>query len=274
MQFAPLGLARLALAALTISTPIAAQVAPTPIQDNSFLVEEAYNQGPGIVQHIGTFERPERGGTWAFGFTQEWPVLTQRHQLAYTIPFARSEGRSGIGDIALHYRYQAGRLTGARTAFAPRLSLIIPTGSAEQGMGAGGAGVQFNLPFSAELPRAFVVHTNAGATHTPGAKNVAGASAAATDYLLAQSVIWLVRPKFNIMLEAAWTSVAEVVADGRTKRTSGTLLSPGVRGALDFPSGLQVVPGLAFPISVGPGGGDWSVFAYVSFEHAFARSAP
>ena len=74
------------------------------------------------------------------------------------------------------------------------------------------------------------------------------------------------------MVEAAWSSVAEVVADGRTKRTSGTLLSPGIRGALDFPSGLQIVPGLAFPIAVGPDGGDWSVFAYVSFEHAFARS--
>ena len=42
-----------------------------PIQDNSFLVEEAYNQERGVVQHINTFQRrapggagdaPERGG--------------------------------------------------------------------------------------------------------------------------------------------------------------------------------------------------------------------
>jgi hypothetical protein len=28
---------------------------PGPIQDNSFLAEEAYNQEPGVVQHIQTF---------------------------------------------------------------------------------------------------------------------------------------------------------------------------------------------------------------------------
>ena len=74
------------------------------------------------------------------------------------------------------------------------------------------------------------------------------------------------------MLEAAWTSTAEVVSDGNTERTTATLVSPGVRGALDFPSGLQVVPGLAFPIAVGPNGGSWSMFAYISFEHAFASA--
>ena len=266
-------LARLLLVATSaITTSIAAQESPPPIQDNSFLVEEAYNQGPGIVQHIGTFYVPALGSTWGFAFTQEWPVVTQRHQLAYTVPVGQSGGPTGIGDVAIHYRYQAGTLAGARTAFAPRVTLILPTGEREKGLGAGGAGVQFNLPFSAELSRSLVMHSNAGATHTPGARNSAGARSAATDYLLAQSVIWLVRPKLNLMLEAAWTSVAEVVGDARTERTSGTLVSPGVRGALDFPSGLQIVPGLAFPIAVGPGGGAWSMFAYISFEHAFASA--
>ena len=87
-------------------------------------------------------------------------------------------------------------------------------------------------------------------------------------------MIWLVRPKVNLMLEGAWTSVAEVTSDGETDRTSQTLISPGIRGAFDFPSGLQIVPGLAFPIAVGPDGGDWSAFAYISFEHSFARRAP
>ena len=261
----------LAILLLAAPVPLGGQEPPPPIQDNSFLVEEAYNQGPGIVQHVGTFQRAREGNAWSFAFTQEWPVATQRHQLAYTIPVGHVAGSSGIGDVAIHYRYQAGRLEGARTAFAPRLTVILPTGSHERGLGAGGAGVQFNLPVSAELPRGLVIHSNAGATHTPRARNAAGADAAATDYLLAQSVIWLVRPKLNLMLEAAWTSVAEVTGQGRTDRSSETLLSPGIRGALDFPSGLQVVPGFAVPISVGPGDGDWAVFAYVSFEHAFSR---
>ena len=263
--------AALLLAASATATRGAAQVVPPPIQDNSFLVEEAYNQGPGVVQHIGTFDVPTLGSTWTFAFTQEWPVMTQRHQLAYTVPLGHSGAGAGVGDVAIHYRYQAGTLVGARTAFAPRLSVILPTGAPGKALGTGGTGVQFNLPFSAELPGGLVMHSNAGATHTPSARNTTGDRAAATDYLLAQSVIWLVRPRLNLMLEAAWMSTAEVVGAGRTARTSGTLVSPGVRGALDFPSGLQVVPGLAFPIAVGPDGGGWSMFAYISFEHAFAN---
>ena len=49
------------------------------ITDNSFLIEEAYNQDPGVVQHIftGVYSEdndadPQRR-SWAFGFTQEWP---------------------------------------------------------------------------------------------------------------------------------------------------------------------------------------------------------
>src|SRR6185312_16420034 len=52
------------------------------IQDNSFLIEEAYNQESGVVQHISTFERAD-GGDWAYSFTQEWPLGGIRHQLSY-----------------------------------------------------------------------------------------------------------------------------------------------------------------------------------------------
>ena len=39
----------------------------THIADNSFLVEEAYNQEAGVVQHVSTFSRPEGGGAWDSG---------------------------------------------------------------------------------------------------------------------------------------------------------------------------------------------------------------
>ncbi len=64
------------------------------IQDNSFLLEEAYNQEAGVVQHINTFQ-VFRGGAWVATFTQEWPVPRQANQLSYTIPYARVEGASG-----------------------------------------------------------------------------------------------------------------------------------------------------------------------------------
>lgn len=50
------------------------------IQDNSFLIEESYNQEPGVVQHILGWRR--QGRDWLGTFTQEFPLGTQDHPLA------------------------------------------------------------------------------------------------------------------------------------------------------------------------------------------------
>ena len=73
------------------------------IQDNSFFIEEAYNQEEGVVQHINSFLR-QHNGDWVYTFTQEWPLFSQQHQLSYTIPVQRlgsaPHGGTGLGDIA------------------------------------------------------------------------------------------------------------------------------------------------------------------------------
>src|SRR5687768_6106818 len=87
--------------------PALAQDSPPPIQDNSFLIEEAYNQEAGVVQHISTFETAAEEG-WAYSFTQEWPLFSQRHQLSFTLPVAHVEGAgldaTGLGDVMVNYR--------------------------------------------------------------------------------------------------------------------------------------------------------------------------
>lgn len=269
----------LTLAALCAVPPAGAQTvpgAPPPIADNSFLVEEAYNQEAGVVQHIGTFARAT-GGSWAFGFTQEWPLRGQRHQLSYTVPVARADAATGpvtgLGDIALNYRMQFGGHEGSSTAVAPRLSVVLPTGASERGLGAGAPGVQVNLPLSHALSDILLAHSNAGITLTPRARDELGNRATTRAYGLGQSLIWLARPTFNVMLEGLWSQEDVVVGDGRTRRETSLLVSPGIRGALNFASGLQIVPGLAFPIGVGPSRSERGVFVYLSLEHPFADPA-
>jgi hypothetical protein len=220
--------------------PAAAQA--RGISDNSFLIEEAYNQERGVVQHISTWQRSLRSAAWGFTFTQEWPVATQTHQLSYTIPVLRTGSGSGLGDAAVNYRYQL--RADDRLSIAPRLSMVVPTGSAARGFGTGHVGTQVNLPVSVVLAPALVSHWNAGATAVPRTP---------TTYNLGASMIWLARPTFNVMLEVTW------VEQGGAH---DFVVNPGIRWAYNFTSGLQIVPGVAFPDGK-------STFLYLSFEHRF-----
>lgn len=246
-----------------------------PIQDNSFLIEEAYNQEDGVIQHISTFTRYRESKDWIYTFTQEWPAPSQRHQLSFTLPYQRLEasldGRRAIGDVALNYRYQALGDGEAVVAFSPRVSILLPTGDYIQGRGSGAAGFQMNLPLSVMLGERFVTHINLGATYTPGARNPLGDKADTTSWTLGQSFIWLAKPTFNAMLEVVSSSGEQVVGPGRKEHLNSVFVSPGFRGAINFRNGLQIVPGIAVPIGVGPSKGERAVFVYLSFEHPLWR---
>jgi hypothetical protein len=268
-RFGPsLHLLAIALAPLTAAGQL-------PIRDNSFLIEEAYNQEWGVVQHITTFERLRGIPVWGASFTQEWPAPSERHQLSYTIPYYQlritdDRESGGLGDIALNYRYQI-RTDIDRFAVAPRLSVVFPTGDQNTGHGTGALGLQVNLPLSVTLAPMLVTHVNAGGTWTPKASFGGDFEQTTIDAALGASVIWLLHPKFNLMVETAWASAEVASGFNETERETIHVVSPGFRAAIDFPSGLQIVPGVAYPIGVGPSNGDDSLFLYLSFEHPFRR---
>lgn len=246
----------------------AAAKTPPPIADNSFLIEEAYNQEYGVVQHISTFQRT-REGSWAYTFTQEWPAPSQKNQFSYTIPVVRQLGSSaGVGDIALNYRYQALGAGEEPLWFSPRLSVYLPTGDLNKGRGAGGPGVELMLPVSYALTDVLVTHWNAGVNLTR-ADNGVGVRGTTRGLKAGASAIWLVTPTFNLMLESVAGRFETLDENGRRESATNYLISPGMRGALNFASGLQVVPGIAFPIGVGSSRGQRDVFLYLSFEHSF-----
>lgn len=199
--------------ALLLATATAAFAdEPLAIQDNSFLIEEAYNQEANVVQHIFTYQRAP-GGSYAATFTQEWPVTGIRHQLSYTLPYSGQ----GLDDVAINYRYQLAGDGNARMAIAPRLSYLVRDRAA-----------QINLPVSVVLSPRVVTHWNAGATVSRDEQTWSGGG----------SVIFAARPKVHLMLEVFRDSHA-------------TLVSPGVRWAYDLAHQLQIVPGVAMPIDTG-----------------------
>jgi len=94
-----------------------------PIQDNSFVIEEAYNQEDGVVQHISSFERLTNSHDWVYTQTDEWPLRTLKHQLSVTLAGTHAGSFAGSGarwgDTALNYRYQLAGSGETKLAIAP-----------------------------------------------------------------------------------------------------------------------------------------------------------
>ena len=276
---------RVGLASLLCNSVAMAQtatLAPPPkdtprIQDNSFLVEEAYNQGRGVVQHISTFRMNRGSPAYSYTFTQEWPVGGQAHQLSYDLPAVRgedSQGSTGLGDVRLNYRHQLVGGDESRVAISPRLSVDLPTGDRRKARGSGSAGLETLLPVSVVVSPYLVTHLNVGVTFLPRARDLRGDVAATNAVTLAGSAIIMAHPNFNLMLETVWQNGSDVVGPQVTERNTSFVVSPGVRGAFNLASGLQIVPGIAVPLGVGPSRGERGVFFYLSFEHPFTRVTP
>jgi hypothetical protein len=265
----------LQLAAPTAESPAPKQRPVDGIMDNSFFVEEAYNQEAGVVQHIfnAVYAWDELTGPDEnridFVFTQEWPVFSQRHQLSYTLPYALAERGSdsvdGFGDMLLNYRYQLWFDEHTLTAFAPRFSLVLPTGDVSRGFGSDTVGYQWNLPFSTAVGDRWFVHANAGLTFlpdaSPGQRNL-------LNYHSGVSTIYAATPELHWMLEwvGAWTESGD-----ESGHEFGSVISPGVRRAFNFENDSQLVLGLAAPIGLTSSTPEVGVFLYVSFEHAFLK---
>ena len=240
------------------------------VQDNSFLVEEAYNQEPGVVQHIFNLPINFTDGSREItpSFTQEWPIFTQTHQFSYSIPYTFTENDNGFADIRLNYRLQALMESELIPAFAPRLSLVLPAGNTHKGFGNGRVGYEINLPLSKIVSERWTIHFNAGMSIFP---DVRGHDL--TNYNLGASAIFAVSRDLNLMLEtvAAWNE--DVDPAGKTGRHTVALISPGARYAFNLPNDLQIVAGAAVPIGVTSDSPDWGLFLYLSFEHPFVQTA-
>ena len=206
---------------------------PFRIADNSFLVEEAFNQeARRLPEHLR--RSADVGGQWASTFTQEWPVASEKHQLSYTLVGCRRRRWRRVRGYAAELS-----LPGARGgAGAPRVLAARQPRAADRqrqdGRGNGSYGLQVNLPFS-KRSGGFYLHGNAGFTWLPDAQasgGTDGAHVSETSPFVAGSAIYRLRPMLNLMLE-------HVLLFNNTFDGLGTIhstlytASPGVRGGWD-----------------------------------------
>ena len=252
---------------LSAAAAVAAEPLAKGIQDNSFLIEEAYNQEAGHVQHITNLRRQD--GQWQFSFSQEWPIFSQTHQFSYSVPYNFGGSSRGVGDVTLNYRYQAQTETATRPAIAPRIGLVLPAANQIEASGPLEAreksyGYELLLPVSKIVSDRVTLNGNAGlrsffdvAGHQP------------TTYRLGGSAIYAVTRDFNLLVEAVADWVESVNPQNRLEREFEFTLLPGFRQAFNFGDDAQLVVGAGVPILFSNGSADVGAFFYLSFEHKF-----
>lgn len=238
---------------------------PFAITDNSFLVEEAFNQERGVFQNIFTWTQSS-SGSWAAAFTQEWPVPAMRHQLSYTVPFGEFDPDFHWSAIVLNYRYQVLEEGPGRPAFSPRVSAIVRTGSFDDESNR--SGVQVNLPFSKQQGDLYF-HWNAGFTWLAEVPDGASTTSLFSPQV-AGSVIWRLRQMLNPMLEGVAMWQDDVDGVGGTIRNYALTVSPGLRGGWNF-GDKQMVIGAAVPVTFSDQETTAALLMYFSYELPFRK---
>ncbi len=242
------------------------------IKDNSFLIEEAYNQEAGVIQFIQGYQYSDLTKEWVYTFTNEFPVPDETDQFSYVLPMVKKTGingnpdEKGLGDVVLNYRYQA--VNTEKIAMAPRISLILPTGDYKKGLGNGATGIQVNQTLSVIVSPQFSHHWNAGWTYTPNAQNSAGEKASLVGFNFGMSGIYNLTQKTNFLCEFAFNNNETVVTTNQKSSVSSYLIVPGIRSAFKARNDTEIVPGLAAILGFGPSAVDHErgVFIYFSVE--------
>lgn len=259
------------------------------LEDNSMLIDEAFNQEAGIIQHISNMVASDK--MLNYSYTQEIPLVSHKHQLSFTFSYAwlkkpvqaiRSAGipvsTSGFGDILLSYHpLIAGKHSWALVV--PRITIIFPTGNVPSGFGNGGWGSQVNVAVTKRLSKKITAHTNTGYTYiihadhysyegngTPAGryeKNISSVN-------LGASLVWLAHKKMHLLTEYIFSCEKRIGDNGQLINGRLMTVNPGIRYAFDVGK-VQIVPGAGIPVNFNNGVFENAgTFLYLSVEPCYA----
>ena len=192
------------------------------------------------------------------------------HFLGNHPPYASLQGATFSGDRSALPEEDEWEELLPRSPLAPgshNLFPVLNTGRWQSSYGKGAPGLQLSLPVSAELSELLSAHLNLGATWTPNAVGAPEVWRSTLDSSFGASVVFQVSGTFNPLVELFGARLEGVQPDGSIESTRVMFVNPGVRFAINRPSGLQIVPGVAYTIGVGPSSGTRAILLYLSFEH-------
>jgi hypothetical protein len=241
------------------------------IEDNSFLLEEAFNQEWGVYQFIQKYQTSKVAKGYEYSFENEIPISDKTHQFSYGFARLREDANSesAISDTTLNYRWQPLNKDGF--LLAERFGLIVPTGRVNKGGGNGVYGVEFMQAATLTVRDNVMNHWNMGFSVLPNAKSKGiDKRRTLTSFTAGSSLVWLCQDNLNFLLEGLLQSSQSTNPDGsKTPETTFTI-NPGVRFALDFDYlDTQVVPGISFPTELLNGPTEHGVLVYLSIEPKF-----
>ncbi len=253
---------------LTLALVIAldCQAQESNIEDNSFLIEEAFNQESGIYQFINHYQYDKRAQAWEYAFEGEIPITHQVHQFSFQIPVEDNNSQdkqTSVGDLIVNYRWQPLNRDGLM--IADRLGLILPTGDFKNGHGHGVVGMDFKMAATLPMGEIFMNHWNFGLTYYPKAKHDHPHRHDLLNLSAGTSVIWKGNGYYNLMLELV-TEREQTLNQNRQITTESTLtINPGIRFAINLQD-CQVVPGIGFPYELINSPHEYGFLLYLSFE--------
>jgi hypothetical protein len=248
------------------------------IEDNSFLIEEAFNQRMGVLQHIFNVNVNDFGSRdVTYSFTQEIPLTDESHQLSYSLnyqshnPTDSSSGVvSGLSDIYVSYRPLLS--DASRWAMViPRFTIILPTGKSADGLGGGAFGFQFNLAITKRISNKLMTHYNFGYTKFfkydsyafINGEHTLAYERDLTDPNAGMSIVWSARQKVNFLLESVISRNGFIQNNGVVGHAWHHIVNPGVRFSINTKQ-MQLVPGISYQLDVNSK--ERGVFLYFSIE--------
>lgn len=241
------------------------------IRDNSFLVEEAFNQEPGEMQHIFNFIFGLHNEDIEAAHTTEFSLYRKQLQGAVSGSFSNDQVTLSESVVGLHLRYQF--LDDPSFASAFRLAGLTDLSIKDE------FEFQSNLSMSIPIALRWIVHANVGLTYVDfGNASIVDAFGSGnyrrSDYqwnhTAGGSAIYALDQNFHLMIEYVFNRSIDYSSGYSTSRftTDTGIINPGFRYAINLISGSQWVIGAGVPIGVMESNrDDRQLFIYLSFEH-------